>query len=124
MTARTFIGSICMVLIGLGPGVHELAKLPGIIGHYQHHVEMHGESDLGFFDYLVDHFGQRSHDDDDHENLPFHGQHQCLGHSATALPPVTPSATLCPLRAPVLIAWTSGEPPTAPSRSIFQPPRG
>ncbi|MEB2787099.1 hypothetical protein [Algoriphagus persicinus] len=58
----------------------ELQKLPNLFDHYEEHQEFDGDSFLEFLaeDYLNDKDDvQGHHDDSDHDDLPFHGQHQC-----------------------------------------------
>ena len=58
----------------------ELQKLPNLFDHYEEHKEFDGDSFLQFLteDYLNDKGdAQGHHDDSDHDDLPFHGQHQC-----------------------------------------------
>lgn len=58
----------------------ELQKLPELFDHYDDHKEFEGDSFWEFLaeDYLNDKGdAQGHHDDSDHENLPFRGQHQC-----------------------------------------------
>lgn len=112
----------CSVLIGLGPEMHELQKLPGVVLHYEHHLEVHGESDLTFLEYLVDHFGERSHDDADHASLPFHDGFACGVHSVVTT--MSSGSTPAPLPVTVVTVPETVEgllsPPTVP---ILQPPR-
>jgi len=119
---RNLTISLVALLVAFGPALHELQKLPGILSHYRHHVEVHGESDLSALEFLLTHFGERSHDDDDHASLPFHGDSICHGHSMMA--PHTPE----PLTTPVQMVRTftvepSHQIPSTPTDGIFQPPR-
>lgn len=51
----------------------ELAKLPNIVEHYQHHRTQHGQPDMSFFDFLASHFQPGAAHDDEHNNLPLFG---------------------------------------------------
>jgi hypothetical protein len=51
----------------------ELSKIGNLVDHYQHHVSEHGQPDLSFIDFLVDHFGTDHSADDEHEALPLLG---------------------------------------------------
>lgn len=48
----------------------ELAKIPNIVAHYQHHRTEHGQADMTFLDFLTSHFQSGAAHDDEHENLP------------------------------------------------------
>lgn len=66
--------SVQLFVAALMPGrsLHELAKVPGLIGHYRHHVADHGS--ISFLDFLNLHYGNPSHRHDreeHHEELPF-----------------------------------------------------
>lgn len=69
---------------GLAPGMDlscELQKLPNLFTHYEEHKACNDNSFLIFLvdDYLdfVGDSEQPHHDDTDHKDLPFHGNHQC-----------------------------------------------
>ena len=119
---RVVIIALASLMVAFGPALHELQKLPGIMSHYRHHVEVHGEDDLSILEYLVTHFGERDHEDEDHASLPFHGDSLCHGHTM-----VVPQ-TAEPLSVPVLVLHTAtvepsnGQPVTR-TDGIFQPPR-
>lgn len=75
--------SFLFLMQAIGPNMDlccELQKLPNLFDHYQEHKEFDGDSFLQFLaeDYLNDKGdAQGHHDDSDHDDLPFHGQHQC-----------------------------------------------
>lgn len=58
----------------------ELPKLPNLFDHYEDHKEFDGDS---FWQFLAEDYlnykgdTQGHHDESDHDDLPFHGQHQC-----------------------------------------------
>lgn len=60
--------------------MEELVKIPSLIAHYHEHLEAANGNTLSFQDFLADHYGsdKRSHQDQDHENLPF-VKHQMPG---------------------------------------------
>ena len=107
-----------------GFDVHELEKLGNVVLHYQHHVSDHGETNLSFVEYLVDHFSaSSSHEDQDHRGLPLAGAgHFCGSH---ILPVVL--SPLVRLHVPVTTEFLVPEDATphhAPAyERIFQPPR-
>jgi hypothetical protein len=74
MKALSLLLSGQLLIAALVPGrsLQELAKLPGLIGHYRHHVADHGS--ISFLDFLNLHYGSPSHRHDQeehHEELPF-----------------------------------------------------
>ncbi|UII29634.1 hypothetical protein LVD17_15140 [Fulvivirga ulvae] len=76
---------VTFVLIrGLAPSMDiccELQKLPNLLEHYQQHKDCNGGA--SFLQFLAeDYFDLQKnaddhHDDNDHSNLPFQGDHQC-----------------------------------------------
>lgn len=75
--------SFLFLLQAMGPNMDlccELQKLPNLFDHYEEHKAFDGDSFFQFLaeDYLNDKGeAQGHHDDSDHDDLPFHGQHQC-----------------------------------------------
>ncbi len=69
----------------------ELQKLPNLFDHYEEHKKFDGDS---FFQFLVEDYlnnygdDQGHHDDSDHDDLPFHGQHQCCHGYIFIAPPM------------------------------------
>lgn len=64
----------------------ELPKIPNLLTHFSEHQEKNNESFWKFFleDYAHQESGHHHHDDEEeHEELPFHGSHQC--HHAPAV---------------------------------------
>tara|TARA_A100000171_G_scaffold45453_1_gene49197 strand:- start:5977 stop:6369 length:393 start_codon:yes stop_codon:yes gene_type:complete len=57
----------------------EFQKLPNLFEHFSEHQQFNGDSFLDFLaeNYLKNDGEQKHHDTNDHENLPFHGAHQC-----------------------------------------------
>jgi len=57
----------------------ELPKIPNLLTHFWEHQEKDNDSFWKFFleDYAHQEFGHNHHDDEEHEELPFHGSHQC-----------------------------------------------
>ncbi len=107
-----------------GFNTRELRNIGGLVHHYRHHVEAHGERDLTFWDFLADHFSGGAKRDDEHRDLPLLG-------SGTA--PVTVAVTVVeadPLGTPTPVHTLERplEPTPAPLHRpcgrIFQPPRG
>jgi hypothetical protein len=65
-------GQLLIAALVPGRSLQELAKVPGLIGHYRHHVADHGS--ISFLDFLNLHYGNPSHRHDreeHHEELPF-----------------------------------------------------
>ncbi len=119
---RNLMISLAALLIAFGPALHELQKLPAILSHYEHHVQVHGEQDLTFFEYLVSHFGERSHADGDHASLPFHGDSACHGHLSVVPTPDEPLTLTVQVVHTITVEPSSGQPCTR-ANGIFQPPR-
>lgn len=70
---------LALVLLaqGLSPLTEQVAKVPALVAHfYTHHYHAHHDhgDELTFFDFLAQHYGNRTHHDDagrGHSNLPF-----------------------------------------------------
>lgn len=85
MNSLASISFVVLFLVkGIFPGIDlgcELKKLPNLLDHYQEHKACNDNSFLIFLvnDYinLDGDSEQPHHDDTDHEDLPFHGNHQC-----------------------------------------------
>jgi len=114
--------SLAALLIAFGPALHELQKLPAIVSHFEHHVQVHGEQDLTFLQYLFSHFGERSHADGDHASLPFHGDSICHGHPTVVPAPAEPPSLTVQVVRTVTVEPSDGQPCTR-ANGIFQPPR-
>ena len=62
--------------------LHQLIKLPGLVGHYLEHAEADGEET--FLCFLADHYlhGEHEEADEDHDHtLPFNCHHDCTSHA-------------------------------------------
>ena len=100
----------------------ELAKVANVVHHYVHHVDEHGETDLSFADFLIQHFGSRQSDDREHDSLPLMG---C--HTASVVPidlvneTIDYAPTAVDLPIPPIAAVVGSTRST--SLEIFQPPR-
>jgi hypothetical protein len=57
----------------------ELPKIPTLLEHYTEHQEADNDSFWQFLmeDYAHQESGHNHHGDEDHDNLPFPGSHQC-----------------------------------------------
>lgn len=57
----------------------ELQKIPNLLDHYAEHKASDGDSFWEFFveDYVDDDAGENHHNENGHDNMPFHGTHQC-----------------------------------------------
>ncbi|MBL1161473.1 MAG: hypothetical protein D8M52_07120 [Chlorobi bacterium] len=111
------------VLLIPGNGLPEFEHVAAVIQHYHHHIQVHGEHNLPFLQFLVDHYGSKSHKDAEHDQLPFHGCSHCqaapivyIAHlqSTNTEPPVNIVRTMLPENQ----KGTSHR-----SDSVFQPPR-
>ncbi len=100
----------------------ELSKLGNLVHHYVHHVQEHGEQDLSFLNFLVEHFGSSDINDSEHESLPL------LGGGGWQIPAVElPTrmilAALSPTDAPMSAMELPVSAPLSAPPDIFQPPR-
>lgn len=126
MLFRPLIIAISMFSIGLGPLLPDLPKIPAIWGHYQHHVREHGENDLSFVEYLVDHFTGFDHQDDEHAQLPLHCTGGVAGGSSGAYVGVDVVTNVQPYFSeptPVTYAKPEAKPPAEPTSKTVKPPR-
>ncbi|SFB50473.1 hypothetical protein SAMN04489723_11471 [Algoriphagus aquimarinus] len=57
----------------------QIQKIPFLLSHFGEHKVLHGDSVLDFVveDYIDHGTDTTSHDEESHENLPFHGNHTC-----------------------------------------------
>ena len=57
----------------------ELPKFPYLIAHFSQHQEEDNDSFLQFLmeDYIHHESDHNHHEDEDHDDLPFHGSHAC-----------------------------------------------
>lgn len=51
----------------------DLRKVPNVLVHYEHHLIEHGEHDLTFLEFLIDHFASDNGPDTEHDDLPIIG---------------------------------------------------
>jgi hypothetical protein len=100
---------------------HELMRLGAVVEHFHHHVEEHGEKQLSFMEFLVDHFSANSTPDPEHDSLPLHHHSECTGITACQVA----SDGLVFVAVPTMQEAT--EPPAMISfcqpQAVFQPPR-
>ena len=101
----------------------ELRKLPNVVEHYNHHVNVHGEHDLSFLQFLADHYSSETERDVEHENLPalgglavHHSVEPCQVGSAIDFPCQTPTeiSSMSPEANMICFNHTT---------DVFQPPR-
>ena len=100
----------------------ELSKLGNLVHHYVHHVQEHGEQDLSFFDFLVEHFGSHDNNDSEHESLPLLGGGGWQ-FPAVELPTQMILTALSPTDVPVRSVELPVSAPFCAPPDIFQPPR-
>ncbi len=57
----------------------ELPKIPNLLEHFAEHQADDGDSFLQFLveDYIDHGTGEDHHNENEHDELPFHGSHQC-----------------------------------------------
>jgi hypothetical protein len=57
----------------------EIQKIPNLMTHFAEHQSDDGDSFVEFlFEDYIDHgSAENHHDEKDHDDLPFHGNHQC-----------------------------------------------
>ncbi len=106
--------------------LHQLLKLPALVGHYMEHAE--ADNDETFPCFLADHYlsGEHHDADEDHDhNLPFSCHHDCTSHSLQVASP-TPFGE---------VVYNVPSSPTEPhaldassysfllSRDVWQPPK-
>lgn len=100
----------------------ELAKIGNLVEHFDHHVSAHGQRDLSFVDFLIDHFGSKQRSDDEHEALPLLGG--CTSAmSAAEIEHVRVEIRLQPVDVPQSPLPKTNGTPQASVPEIFQPPR-
>lgn len=100
----------------------ELSKFGNLVEHFDHHVSAHGQADLSFVDFLIDHFGSQQRSDDEHEALPL------LGGCTSAVPVAEIEYVRVELRPQPVDVPPSPLPslagaPRRTTTDIFQPPR-
>lgn len=100
----------------------ELSKLGNLVHHYVHHVQEHGEQDLSFFDFLIEHFGSAGGNDSEHESLPLLGGGGWQI-SAVELPTRLILTALSPTDVPASTVDVQVSAPLSAPPDIFQPPR-
>ncbi|UXP31589.1 hypothetical protein N6H18_14650 [Reichenbachiella agarivorans] len=124
------ISLTCLFLIqALVPSMDiccELEKLPALMEHYRAHQSLDGDSFVEFVaeDYFNgDGTAQGHHEDDEHEDLPFQGDHQC--HHAPFLCTVNGPIFLSTVRVPHIIEYRDFSTSLISefSDSPFQPPK-
>jgi hypothetical protein len=57
----------------------EIQKIPNLVSHFAEHKALDGDSVFDFVveDYIDHGSGSNHHDENSHEDLPFHGNHTC-----------------------------------------------
>lgn len=82
--------SFLLIVQALVPNMEvacEIEKLPELLAHFHHHQQA---NEISFIEFLVEdyvtHSGneQEHHEDGSHDDLPFHGNHQCAHATAFA----------------------------------------
>ena len=68
----------------------QIQKIPFLLSHFEDHQKLHGDSLFEFVveDYIDHGSDNKSHDEENHENLPFHGDHTC-SHSSIYFPSIS-----------------------------------
>lgn len=129
---RSFTSIVFVLLFlfsGIVPGVDlgcELKKLPNLFDHYEEHKACNNGS---FWQFLVNEYldadcGSEPHKDDpNHENLPFHGGHQCCQNSVYYASQEYFSIVLIEHFSQTRFAYTRQFLPTGFYDTPFQPPQ-
>lgn len=115
-TVFSIFFAFLFTLKAVAPGMDfscELLKLPNLLAHYEEHKVCNNDSFWSFLinDYLsiTGDYQDKHPDDQDHDDLPFHGQHQCHHISVFYEP-----------RELILLGTTTH--PLQPSFNIYQSP--
>ncbi len=126
MLFRPLIIIMSVFCIGLGPVLPDLPKIPAVWGHYQHHIDVHGENDLSFVEFLVDHFAGTDRHEDEHSTLPMHsvaGFAGAFGGVYVGVDVVTSVEPYSTEPSGKTYAKPAAEPPAEPTSKTAKPPR-
>lgn len=101
----------------------ELQKVPNVLVHYRHHQLEHGEQNLSFLQFLVDHFHAGTEQDSEHEDLPLLGGLSAAPAIVPLVVQVTSELSIDSQELPMLVEQS--EPQLCPGLmlDVFQPPR-
>ncbi len=121
---RTLIGIWALLFLSSSTELHELAKLPVLLGHYsQHHAQDHT---MTFFDFLKLHYlayHPNDNDDKNDNNLPFKSMTDLMHVDIPVLYPPEEAGKLFFFHALKLACKYTEGIPVKTSFSIFHPPR-
>lgn len=78
---KLFLIVFCSTVVAMGPGLCALQDFSVVVKHYRHHVEVHGEDELSFFEFLENNVGGSDHEDADHLPTPMDDGCSCSTHS-------------------------------------------
>ena len=124
-TVISIILSAIILFMGILPNgdFHELSELPQLYEHFKNHEE--DSATQSFVEFLADHYGQtHSEESEHHQDMPFnHCHHNCCSITYTFSPSI--GLNITPRITPAVVATTqyTGILPSAPSSSIWQPPK-
>ena len=77
---RSFIALLLLGMLSMNLDLCcQIQKIPFLLSHFEDHQKLHGDSLFEFVveDYIDHGSDNKSHDEENHENLPFHGDHTC-----------------------------------------------
>ncbi len=77
---RSFIALLLLGMLSMNFDLCcQIQKIPFLLSHFGEHKVLHGDSVFEFVveDYIDHGSNNTSHDEESHENLPFHGNHTC-----------------------------------------------
>lgn len=119
-----YLAAAWLLGFGLWPGgqVHQLAQLPVLLAHYQHHLTEHSNT-LHFADFLAQHYAddhaQHDGSQHDHSQLPLHQFTGC----GTPFIATTHLYIGCPQTVASYTVAAAGVPVRLAPRPPLQPPR-
>jgi hypothetical protein len=124
MTMRQ-VWAIFFLLIYLSAGteLHQLVRLPVFIAHFKEHKNLNGS--LNLLDFIALHYFNSEHNDESHEELPFHNNNCVAAALSLVILPdnssETPGNPARAIQAPILYRDPAFQSPI--HFSIWQPPR-
>ncbi|MEP0713849.1 hypothetical protein [Algoriphagus sp.] len=77
---RSFIALLLLGMLSMNLDLScQIQKIPFLLSHFEDHQTLHGDSVLEFVveDYIDHGSDNKSHDEENHDNLPFHGNTHC-----------------------------------------------
>jgi hypothetical protein len=126
MSKSISIFLLTLTLLGSMMDMHNLAKLPRLMEHYQEHRSK--SSDFSFLEFLSLHYGSKSenHDKEEHAQhtgLPFKSSDCTFTHTVTLLPQFQSAQATVPVSTLTYSNFYQSAFSTEFSQSIWQPPK-